>query len=397
MAAPVILFGAFDRHNLGDLLMAHVAAALLPGRALHFAGLADRDLRAFGGHEVMALHRLAASAVGAPCTLLHVGGEILSCDAWQAAVMLLPPQAVQPTVAYLEERPDERREWVRRVLGTPALAPYVASRQDVPGVARVVFNAVGGVGLDRADPALRTEVLAKLRAADELSVRDRQTFALLAAAGVPARLLPDPAVMVGELFGARIARHADLGEVAELRRAFPQGYLAVQFSADFGDDASLHQIATQLDRVCGRTGLGVVLFRAGAAPWHDDADALGRVAALMPPGTARCFTSLDIWDLCALIASSRGFCGSSLHGRIVASAFGLPRLNLRPPVAAARTGKQAAYAATWDDSAAPAEVDLPDLADGLQAALAVPPAALRQQAQRLAALYRQGFRPDGGP
>ncbi|MBX3637753.1 MAG: polysaccharide pyruvyl transferase family protein [Rubrivivax sp.] len=397
MAAPVILFGAFDRHNLGDLLMAHVAAALLPGRALRFAGLADRDLRAFGGHRVSALYRRTPGEGEAPCTLLHVGGEILGCDAWQAAVMLLPPPEVQPTVAYLEARPEERRAWVRRVLGTPTLAPYVASRQDVAGVARVVFNAVGGVGLDRADPALRSEVLARLRAADDLSVRDRETCALLAAAGLPARLVPDPAVMVAELFGERIARHADVGEVAAVRRAFPQGHLAVQFSADFGDDASQHLIATQLDRVSRRTGLGVVLFRAGAAPWHDDAEALARVAALMRPGTARCFASLDIWDLCALIAGSRGFCGSSLHGRIVASAFGLPRLSLRPPVAAARSGKQAAYAATWDDSATPAEVDLDDLADGLLAALAVPPAALRQQAQRLAALYRQGFRPDGGP
>lgn len=49
---PAILFGAFDRHNLGDLLFPHVAAALLPGRELLFAGLADRDLRALGGHRV---------------------------------------------------------------------------------------------------------------------------------------------------------------------------------------------------------------------------------------------------------------------------------------------------------------------------------------------------------
>lgn len=49
MRTPVVLFGAFDRHNLGDLLFAHIAAALLPGKDLIHAGLAERDLRALGG------------------------------------------------------------------------------------------------------------------------------------------------------------------------------------------------------------------------------------------------------------------------------------------------------------------------------------------------------------
>jgi hypothetical protein len=45
----VILFGPFDRHNLGDLLFAHIASALLPGRELVVAGLAERDLRPSAG------------------------------------------------------------------------------------------------------------------------------------------------------------------------------------------------------------------------------------------------------------------------------------------------------------------------------------------------------------
>ncbi|MBE0547855.1 MAG: polysaccharide pyruvyl transferase family protein, partial [Rubrivivax sp.] len=40
LGQSIILFGAFDRHNLGDLLFPHIAAALLPGRTLVYAGLA---------------------------------------------------------------------------------------------------------------------------------------------------------------------------------------------------------------------------------------------------------------------------------------------------------------------------------------------------------------------
>ncbi len=391
MAQPIILFGAFDRHNFGDLLFPHIAAALLPGRELVFAGLAQRDLRAQGGHAVQALAPLAAGWARGPATLIHIGGEILSCSAWQAAVMLLPPEEVQPTLAYLAARPQEKAAWVQRMVGSAALAPYTLTRALFPALARVTYLGVGGVGLGECAPALRAEVLANARAADGFSVRDTQTREQLATAGIAARLLPDPAVMVAELFDAQLRRHAAEGEVAQVLRAFPQGYLAVQFSADFGDDATLTAIASQLDHVAAATGLGVVLFRAGAAPWHDDLAGLRRVAARMRAPAVRVFESLHLWDICALIARSRGYCGSSLHGRIVAMACALPRLNLRAPASGAHPDKQAAFAATWEEADVPGTVGVGDMARGIGQALALDPGQLRRTARRLAAQYRQGF------
>ncbi|MDP1647080.1 MAG: polysaccharide pyruvyl transferase family protein [Rubrivivax sp.] len=391
LAKSIILFGAFDRHNLGDLLFPHIAAALLPGRDLVYAGLARRDLRRYGGHEVRALPEVTAVPRAGAAALIHVGGEILTCSAWQAAVMLLPPPQVQATVAYLEARPQERLDWVCRALGTAALAPYVASRQRLPGVDRVVYAGVGGVGLAACDPPLRCEVLSALGAADHVGVRDRLTLAQLVHAGIPARLIPDPAVMVADLFGARIGRQADQGEVAAVRRAFPRGYLAVQFSADFGDDVSLGRLAAPLERAAATAGLGVVLFRAGAAPWHDDLDGLQRLAARLPPGSVRVFSSLVLWDLCALIACSRGYCGSSLHGRVVAMAFARPRVSLRLPGLAGAADKTAAFAATWDEPELHPNVDLDQVADGIGRALATDPARLRRRAAALVGDYRRGF------
>ncbi len=393
-AAPgksIILFGASDRHNLGDLLFPHVVAALLPGQDLVYAGLARRDLRPYGGHEVRALPEVTAGLGAGAAALIHVGGEILTCSAWQAAVMLLPPPQVQATVAYLEARPQERLDWVCHALGTAVLAPYVASRQRLPGVDRVVYAGVGGVGLAACDPALRSEVLSALGAADHVSVRDRLTLAHLTEAGIPAQLIPDPAVMVADLFGGRIGRQADQGEVADVRRSFPRGYLAVQFSADFGDDASLGRLAAQLERAAATSGLGVVLFRAGAAPWHDDLRGLQRLAARLPPGSVRVFSSLGLWDLCALIACSRGYCGSSLHGRIVAMAFARPRVSLRLPGRAGAADKTAAFATTWDEPELHASVDLDQAADGIGRALAADPARLRRSAAALVDNYRRGF------
>jgi hypothetical protein len=395
MNRRIVLFGAFDRHNLGDLLFPHVVAALLHRRGhtdeILYAGLAARDLRACGGHQVQALAALMAAPDPRPVTLIHVGGELLTCDAWRAAVMLLPPADVRATVGHLERRPAARAAWVRRTLGTDARAPYTLARSDWPAVDRVMFNAVGGVDLDRCDAALRAEVLDHLRGADAVGVRERRTQALLAAAGIAALLLPDPAVMVAELFAARIREAAQRGEVAQVGARFPQGYLAVQFGAEFGDDRTLAAIAAALDAVAARTGLGLVLYRAGAAPWHDDLDAYRRLAARLRIAAVHVFESLDLWALCALIAAGRATCGSSLHGRIVALAFGLPRVNLRPPVAAQAPSKQTAFAETWDGAPLTATVDVEDLAEGVERALAVDRDLLARRATDLAAAYRAGF------
>ncbi len=70
-----------------------------PGRAPIFAGLATRDLRAWGGHEVVALAALAQSSRDARVALLHVGGELLTCTAWEAAVMLAHLEDAQSLIA----------------------------------------------------------------------------------------------------------------------------------------------------------------------------------------------------------------------------------------------------------------------------------------------------------
>jgi polysaccharide pyruvyl transferase WcaK-like protein len=255
----------------------------------------------------------------------------------------------------------------------------------------VIYDAVGGVDLDRRDPALRAEVIAKLKSADAVGVRDRQTQALLQAAGIATRLMPDPAVMVAGLFGARIHQRLQQGEAAQVVQAFPRGYIAVQFSADFGDDKTLAGIAAQLDRIVHSSGYGVAFFRAGAAPWHDDLDVYRRVAARMQTASARIFESLDLWDICALIAGSRAYCGSSLHGRIVAMAFALPRVSLRHAEQAGHPAKQEAYCATWEEGGMPAMVDVQGIAAAMDQALTADPERLRHHATRLADDYREQF------
>lgn len=317
MNPPPVFFGAFDRHNLGDILLAHMAAAEMGAGDGEFAGLATRDLTAWRGQRVASLDSFTT-----PLTLIHVGGELLDCDAAEAAYMLDEP----------------RLRWRRQ-------APYVVARHELPPGSQVEFRAVGGVELAERDEAFRDEVFAALREARKVSVRDRTTQALLNAAGIDATLVPDPVTRIDKLFGARIR--------AGIRRS--DRYLAVQFAAECGDDATLAAFARGLVRV----GLPVVLFRAGAAPWHDALEPYRRLAA-RSQRPMQIFEALDAWDICALIAGSSGYIGTSLHGRLVAESFGVPALSLERKAGAAK--KLRAYLATWSPGQAPLAPDA--FADG---------------------------------
>ncbi len=369
--ARTVLFGAFDRHNLGDWLFPHLLAALLPDQRLRFAGLAARDFTPLGGHAVQPL-----AAQGA--VLWHAGGETLDCSAWQAAVMLQPPEGLAALLAHLERHADERAAWIATQVHGRSEAPYVAGRES--GARRLLHVAVGGVGLAQCSAAHQAAVVQRLREADAVTVRDRVTQAWLRGHGIDAPLLPDAAVTLPGPFAATIEAHAQAW-----RERWPGGWLAVQCSAEFGDDATLDALAHALRPALAGLGVPAVLFRAGAAPWHDDLAVLQRLAMRLPG--AAVVETLPLWPLVALVAAGRGFVGSSLHGRLVALAHGLPAVSLAPPQTGA--AKLQAWMDTWEPGERAAAVA--DAGEALHAALAVPAAARRQLAAALAARFREGF------
>lgn len=389
---PTILFGAFDRHNFGDLLLPHVMHRLIGQANPFYGGLAERNLSVHGGHRVHSLARLAATVGDSAVDIIHVGGETLTCSLWQAAVMLQPPEQARAVVARLDARPHERTAWAQAQLGLRDLVPYLLPAGLFANVRRVIVHAVGGIELGSVEPAMRAEVVAKLGSATSVGVRDQQTLTLLAENGIACRLEPDPAVLVAELFGERIRRRARQGECARIVSGFPGGYLAVQFSADFGDDETLSQLAAQLERIARARKLGVVLFRAGAAPWHDDLACYQRLAARLRGTPVVLFDSLNLWDICALIAHSQGFVGSSLHGSIVAGAFFLPWLGLLRAAQEPEASKQVAFAATWGAAGAPSAVTVQDLSTGLDEAMATQAARRRELAWEWARACRSAFR-----
>lgn len=367
--APVILFGACDRHNFGDLLFPLLARRALatarPRRRVIVAGLVDRDLSSYGGLRTIALERLAAEWPArygdAPADLVHVGGEILDCGAWEAAVMLQTRPAARSVVARLDADPAGRAAWARQVVGA-RLAPYVAPKNLFRQAGRWIFAGVGGADFDSRPADFRAEVIGALGHADRVTVRDRTTQRLLADAGVAAALAPDLVAARPDLLTTLVGVRSPGGEADIIAASFPDGYVAVQLAAAAGDDRTLDALAAALGRVGANRGWGIVLFRTGAAPWHDDPAVCNRLLARLDPGRGHNFTSLAVREIATLVGGARAYVGTSLHGRIVAALAEIPRVSLRIPGGGAKVD---AWVDTWDRAAGrPVDRDEIDAAVG---------------------------------
>ncbi|NMF87642.1 polysaccharide pyruvyl transferase family protein [Aromatoleum petrolei] len=338
----LILFGAFDRHNFGDLLLARCAAA--GGRdEVVFTGLAARDLRAVDGFRTEALADAIATFGSEEADFVHVGGELLTTTAWEAAVMLQQTVDTSRFVALHDRNAEARAAWARSVLGTARRMPYVVARDELPAGWRTHFCAVGGVALDALTTAERNEVIGALRSASTLDVRDRSTLDALRRAGLTPGLRPDPATSTPKLLGATIRQRGHNRTITALRTRM-RSWIAVQLAAAWGDDATLDCVALLLNSAAAARDAGIVLFRAGLAPWHDDLDTLRRLAdRLGARYPLVIFDSPRVLDICALLASASAYVGTSLHGWIVANAFGIPsRCLVRSP-----SDKAARYTDTW--------------------------------------------------
>ncbi|AYH44184.1 polysaccharide pyruvyl transferase family protein [Azoarcus sp. DN11] len=338
----VILFGAFDRHNFGDLLLARCAAAGGSAGCV-FAGLVARDLSEFGGFRTVPLAAAIERYGNDEADFVHVGGEVLTTTAWEASVMLQRAEDVPRILAVHDYSDTARDEWAAACLGTARRIPYVVAKDDLPRAWRTHFRGVGGVAFDALQAADRHEVLRALAGATTLAVRDRSTFEALRRAGLDADLAPDPAIKTPALLGDLIRQRARQGEVASLQGRM-QSWMAVQLAAEWGDDATLEGVAQLLRAEAEARGSGIVLFRAGLAPWHDDLETLGRLAdRLAARVPVALFESAHVLDICALLAGASTYVGTSLHGWIVAHAFGVPARSL----VHGPSDKAACYLDTW--------------------------------------------------
>lgn len=268
----------------------------------------------------------------------------------------------------------------RQIMGdTPTATPYMPRLSAFPRnvLTPTVINSIGIASIAKANTDRRADVFRVLREATAISVRESQGSAALSAAGIAHTVAPDL------VHAIRSMRPRPVDDQSS-------GYVLVQVNQAQTRALGLDRFADAIADSPALKPYPLRLFFAGLAAGHDSPEEYRRIRdriLLRDPG--RDVEILDgsrrPWDLVDEIRRAALWFGASLHGRIVASAYDVPRISLA-------RGKVDTYAQAWDD-AMPWKVGL----DGLDAAVR---SALSEQTradaagtgERLAALAEANVR-----
>jgi hypothetical protein len=315
MNPDAILFGAFERHNFGDILMGFAFEELLQQKGIKtiHASILENELTPCGGTKVHSIFQLLANGLDTNIPILHVGGETATCS-FQDALACDSPAALP---FHLK---DVVSSEVHLALGTDRAYPYLTPpREHINGESRAWGTRLYyGIGLTQLTGGRsNNETLrASLAAASMISFRDSHSIRNARQLGIDeATYAPDIVLAISRLMP--VARNAK------------PPYLLMHFNGGY-----LRKNAIALIRVlkkiapCFEGGLKIGL--AGTANYHDSMDELHRLRRLAAESSVsiEILPSADIFTICRQIAGAAVVVSTSLHYRIVARSYGVPRLTM---------------------------------------------------------------------
>lgn len=386
----VALLGAYERDNFGDILFMHVTERLLSPWPTLPLGVISADMSTIGGRQILSASSwFNVCADWPPSALIAVGGEILTCDLESALAFTMPHALAS---AYVRLAHTDKIQFGERISPGMGAMPYadltkLASKIPIP--IKIGYNSIGGTqleGLEKLDA--ENAVRAGLSCADYLSVREETTRSNLARQGIiTENIYPDVVSSIAEVCSDRI--ESAKWNLAVLQDFDEDGYLIFQASDRYLTDRPTIELARQLHDAAVGLNLSIVFQPAGLAYEHDTIDSLEKLRASivelgLPNRRLRIQYDRDVWLQVATIAKSRCFIGTSLHGRIVSAALGIPRVSLE-------NSKVAAYAKCWDGKLQPYDVPPERIYESVSAALKTDQQTLSRCGATLSSKAQEGF------
>jgi hypothetical protein len=347
------IYGAFDRFNYGDLLFPLVIKNSLDERLdnLHYVyyGLIESDFTRFGGVRTEAIKnrfKKNGSRYGKEIVIV-AGGEIIYSNWFFALQSLTKSKYIRKIYTKFRSLLGPSiSETASNLLLAPAMKfPFLLDVARLPGHPRLIYNTVGGSSVSTVESSLRMRYLQQ---SSYISVRDRNTFNNVrnSDSGLSPELYPDSATLMSKYYPLDKLEGLIGNETKSILTSLKDGYICFQISS-YWFSTSSETVISQLSSLSSDTGLPVVLLPIGRAPYHSDQYALKIIQSkanfktILPDENS-------VFDIMALIAHSRIFIGTSLHGAITAMSFAIPFVPLSPDIS-----KINSYIKTWF------EIDIP--------------------------------------
>lgn len=332
-AAPrrprILCVGAYERDNFGDLLFQIITAQYLQDADVVFAAPFEVDMTDLIGLHVPAYGPLLENEDWD--AVWTVGGEVGGTTIDYAYRTAHGDEAFR---AFSEMSPDEKRALLATENGTvPMEAPYLPriSSYERNMLSATVLNSVGIAGVQSMNSIRKSGMIGQLHEATSITVRDKYASAFLEQEGIAHSLEPD---LVHAISVTRPREDEDRGDyvLLQVSIAHLQKYGVAEFARAVIDSDVLREHPVRL-------------FTAGTAPGHDSFELYEQIVELVhavdPERRITISRTIDAWERVDEIARAKLWIGSSLHGRIISCAYGVPRVSFSKR-------KVDDYIRTWD-------------------------------------------------
>ena len=300
-----ILYGAFGRHNFGDMLFPYILKSLLKSNSINtdieYCDIAEADMRRDGGHNVKSITDFFDYE--SELNLIQVGGHTANdCNP-----LNFFPHELKIKYAPFFDQKDIKPS-------------YILSKKTFNKPNVFVANAVGGFSASGAN---------KLKEYDYVGFRNKGSYDKSLDFGLNCQFTPDCVVLLKHFYDKTISeRNLTSEDIKTLHNLHGKEYISVQVNQGLLNRRS-GKIIQNLKNVIKETKLPLVFFCAGIAPGHDSVNLYKqKFQNSLPNDMIYFFEGTNIWDICNVISNAKFVIGTSLHVRIVSTVCNVPRITL---------------------------------------------------------------------
>ena len=307
----IALVGAYDRYNYGDILLPHIITDVYKGKyKCDYYALIDSDLSNIGGFKTNSIKRLYSDNHKYKAIII-VGGDVFA-SSWFGMYICYNYWDIYPLKILHRIMPEITEMICKKKLSGKSRFPWIFNNVFNTNV-KIIYNCVGGYRENDKQSSEELKLLS--RNASYISCRDIMALNSIEKRGF---YVPDSAIIMSDIYGGNYLEDNVSNKVKMICN---EPYVVFQ-SRKIKSREKEKRIGEQLDVFTKKTGLKVVLLPIGFANAHEDLKALKNIYQFTNHATL--ITEATIWEIMYIIAHSRAFVGSSLHGCITAASFNVP-------------------------------------------------------------------------
>jgi polysaccharide pyruvyl transferase WcaK-like protein len=387
----IILYGAFDRHNYGDLLFPLIMEKMLskkfPEKKIVVAGLIKSDLSRYNALPTCSIKK-ALNDSNKDVAIILAGGDVVACD-WLSAYSYLLSDVSFFVFQRIFVRfiPGITEKVIKKIIGLKSPTPFDLMSEDLGKEMKLIYNSVGATSVSNIHGRAALSLSVALNEANYVTVRDEFGREHIERIGSHvSEIYPDSATVMSSVYSEEDINEKTGGEATSLIRKLSGDYLVFQISSAHCRGFEL-EFARNLTLIASEHNLTVVFIAIGNAAGHSDSAGIERIKGYLGKDIkVEQYLTGGVFDVMNIIRNSKCYCGTSLHGLITSMSFHIPRVGLMPT-----HRKQINYMTTWDLPAMPSGVLPNDLSKSINQAMIISKEDLIEKEQYLTKRYLENF------